>query len=159
MKKRFHSLLLLLLFTGYSYAAIESVEFANPQQAALYKKMTDELRCLVCQNQNLADSNAALAKDLRVEVQKMIQQGMDEKQIIDFMTKRYGDFVLYRPPFKPYTLILWLGPFIGFIVALVVLLSIIRKRQNMKPDDLSAADKQKVTSLLTSGSSDTGKKG
>jgi len=129
-------------------AGIEFAEFDDPEQAELYKIMVDELRCLVCQNQNLADSNAPLAKDLRNEIQKMIKQGNSRDEIVDFMVARYGDFVLYRPPFKAYTLILWLGPFIGLVLAIYILINIIRSRSTQQSDEISELDKQRVSDLF-----------
>ena len=92
-------------------AAIESYNFDTAEQEEAYNKLIFELRCLVCQNQNLADSNAELAQDLRREVYKMISSGQSENEVVDFMVARYGDFVLYRPPMNTSTALLWVGPF------------------------------------------------
>lgn len=104
---------------------------------ALEKRMlavASELRCLVCQNQTIADSNSGLAEDLRQQVREMLAKGMSERQITDYMTERYGDFVLYRPPFKASTALLWLGPFVLMAVALVSLIALLRRRQRMPAD-------------------------
>ena len=118
---------------------------ADPVLEARMLRITTELRCLVCQNQTVADSHAGLADDLRRQVREMIVQGKSDQQILDFMTARYGDFVLYRPPVKTTTALLWYGPallLLGGVAALVLLL---RKRSKLgaeafdaEPDDETA---------------------
>jgi cytochrome c-type biogenesis protein CcmH len=107
-------------------AAIETYEFDSPQIEADYNKLVDELRCLVCQNQNLAGSDADLAQDLRRETYEMLSQGKSPQQVVDFMVERYGDFVLYRPQFKSTTYLLWLGPFLLLVGVLVMLIRRLR---------------------------------
>ena len=102
-------------------AAIEVYQFDSPQMEADYNKLIGELRCLVCQNQNLASSDADLAQDLRRETYQMLSQGKSPQQVVDFMVERYGDFVLYRPQFKSNTYLLWLGPFLLLLCVLVLL--------------------------------------
>ncbi len=135
--------LLLLIVPLSLFARIESHEFDNPAQEALYVQLTKELRCLVCQNQNLADSNAELAKDLREKAYEMVKQGKTHDQITEYMIARYGDFVMYRPPMKTSTYLLWLGPFVFLLIALLVLIFFIRKKSsnNDAPtdDELKAA--------------------
>ena len=123
------SLILMLCLPLLAFGAVEVHTFDNPEQEAQYRQLIEELRCLVCQNQNLEDSNADLARDLRQEIYEMLRKGYDRKQIITFMTDRYGDFVLYRPPLKPSTMLLWAGPFLFMIIAIVVLLAYIRRHQ------------------------------
>jgi len=121
-------LLGLLLSIPLSVSAkIELHQFESKQQEALYNKMIEELRCLVCQNQNLADSNAELAVDLREKTYKMVVQNKSESDIVDYMVNRYGDFVLYKPPFKINTLILWIGPFFLLVLAIYFAMKIIRQ--------------------------------
>ncbi len=103
-------------------AAIEAYEFDSPKMEADYNQLIDELRCLVCQNQNLAGSDADLAQDLRRETYEMLQQGKSQQQVVDFMVARYGDFVLYRPQFKSSTYLLWLGPFLLLVVVLAIVM-------------------------------------
>ncbi len=91
--------------------------------------MTEELRCLVCQNQNIADSHADLAIDLKNQIREKLRQGMSEQEIMDYMVERYGDFVLYRPPVKKTTWLLWFGPFLLMILGLGALTAILRKRR------------------------------
>lgn len=116
--------------------AIEPRQFDSPEVQDRYQQLIDELRCLVCQNQNLADSNAPLAQDLRREIQTMLEDGKSDAEIKEFMVARYGDFVLYRPPLKPMTIALWFGPAIALLGALIFLVRAIRFRmQNNEPED------------------------
>ena len=129
-------------------AAVEVKTFESQQQELRYKKLIEELRCLVCQNQNLAGSDAGLAQDLRKQVYKMIRAGNSDKEILDFMVTRYGDFVLYRPPFKTTTFLLWIGPFIILAIGLLVLIRFIRQRKNIVVTTLTNNDKEKLKQLL-----------
>ena len=123
------SLLLALLFAGQA-AAIDVYEFQNPEQEALYQQLTKELRCLVCQNQNLADSDAGLAKDLKDQVAEFVIAGQDAETIKQYMVERYGDFVDYDPPMNASTLFLWFSPLVVFILGAVILIYNIRKRHD-----------------------------
>ena len=127
---------------------MEVHKFDNPEQEEQYKRLVTELRCLVCQNQNLADSNADLAKDLREEVYEMIQNGATDQEIINFMVARYGDFVLYRPPFKATTAFLWVGPFIILLGGFVILLVFIRKRRQATTVELDESAQARARQLL-----------
>lgn len=149
--KAFQSILfVLLLLTGVpAFAVIESYTFDTPEQEALFKKMTVELRCLVCQNQNLADSNAELAQDLRKKTHDMIKAGKSEAEIVDYMVARYGDFVLYRPPVKSSTLFLWGGPLLFLLIAIIVAFRFVRSRQSVVTDpELPEEQLQKARALL-----------
>jgi cytochrome c-type biogenesis protein CcmH len=129
-------LLLSLCIPTLSLAGLETLNFANPQQETRYKNIIAELRCLVCQNQNLADSNADLAKDLRKKTHAMILAGQSDAQIIDFMVVRYGDFVRYRPPFKPSTVLLWTSPALLLVLGLGILWRVTsRSRETPSPAD------------------------
>lgn len=144
---------LLIIFTflfslSTLNAAVELKQFKNAEQEQRYKNIIDELRCLVCQNQNLADSNAGLAQDLRKQVHKMILAGDDDEAIFDYMVTRYGDFVLYRPPFKATTFLLWVGPFIIFVFGLFMLIRFIRQRKKVVVTELNSGDKEKLKQLL-----------
>jgi cytochrome c-type biogenesis protein CcmH len=103
--------------------------FTDAEQEARYQQLTAELRCLVCQNQNLADSDAPLAQDLRKEIFKMMQAGRSNDEIKQFLIDRYGDFVLYKPPVKSNTLALWLMPAFLLTVGALVLLVVVRKHK------------------------------
>ena len=124
----------------------------DPVVEARLKHLAVELRCLVCQNQTLADSNAPLAEDLRREVREMIAKNMSDKEIIDFLTARYGDFVLYRPPLKATTTLLWVGPFVLLTVGAATLVITLRRRAN-KVVDVPVTDEEhrRVEQLLAEG--------
>ena len=111
--------LIFLLFVPFAQA-IDPLPFANDAEEQRFQHLASELRCLVCQNQNIADSDAGLAKDLRNQVREMVQRGDSQQQIIDYMTARYGDFVLYRPPFKSTTLVLWIGPIVILVIGFAI---------------------------------------
>ncbi len=138
----------LLVLPLTAWGAIEVHQFDNPQQEALYKELIAELRCLVCQNQNLADSNADLAKDLREKTYEMVKAGKSKDEIIDWMVNRYGDFVLYKPPVQRNTLLLWGGPFIILLVGVVVLVRFIRRRPATDEQILSEEERRKAEALL-----------
>ena len=139
--------MIFLLGINVVHAAINPVEFETEDQYERYKILIAELRCLVCQNQNLADSNADLALDLKNIVQQKILEGQTDTQILDFMTQRYGDFVLYRPPVKSKTLLLWLGPLLFLLVGLVIIFAFIRKTKTQSVK-ISQQDLQKVKKML-----------
>jgi cytochrome c-type biogenesis protein CcmH len=122
---------------------------ADPASEARMMALSSELRCLVCQNQTIADSNADLAVDLRGEIREKIQSGMSDAEIKDFMVARYGDFVLYRPPVKTTTLILWIGPFLLLAVGGGILyVNLKRRRQTVADPELSRDDQALAESLL-----------
>jgi cytochrome c-type biogenesis protein CcmH len=110
-------------------------------------ELSQELRCLVCQNQTLAESNATLAVDLRNQIKEQVAAGKSDREVIDFLVERYGDFVLYRPPFKAKTLILWVGPFVFLIAGLFFLVRFLRRRRVPEPE-LSPADRKRAAKLL-----------
>jgi cytochrome c-type biogenesis protein CcmH len=135
-------------------AVFEPRDFASPADEARYKSMIDELRCPKCQNQNIADSDAPLAKDLRREVFRMIGEGRSDTEILDYMVARYGDFVLYRPPFKGVTLVLWLGPALLVAFGLVVLWRTLRRRNSEGPSvALSNEERARLDAMLESDDS------
>ncbi len=119
MKRCSLLLLLLALLVPAAATTITELEFDSPQQEQRYKSLIRELRCLVCQNQDLADSDADLAKDLRQEVYEMMRAGKSNDEIKAFLVARYGDFVLYRPPVQGNTLLLWIGPGLFLVVGLL----------------------------------------
>ena len=128
-------------------ARVEVQQFSNSQTEADYKQLINELRCLVCQNQNLADSNAELAQDMRKQVAEQLGKGTSKEEIVTYMVERYGDFVMYRPPFKSSTLLLWLGPLVFFLIAAAVVISFMRS-QKIDDADLTQQQKSKAHSLL-----------
>ncbi len=137
----------LVLFAHSAFSAIEALDFETPQQEQLYNKLTKELRCLVCQNQDIADSNAELAADLRHKTFKLIKQGKKEDEIKQWMVDRYGDFVLYQPPVKTETLLLWSGPLILFLIAIIVVFKVTRGRKNGN-NIIDEKQKQQMEALL-----------
>ena len=118
MKKLFIISFFLFCLISNTQAAQDFYHFDQPSQQQRFDSLTTELRCLVCQNQNLAESNAALATDLRGQIYQQILKGQSNKQIIDYLVSRYGDFILYRPPVNVATLGLWFGPLLLLIVGL-----------------------------------------
>lgn len=112
-------LILLSLCSTHLYASPEIHQFANPEQESQYQEIIHNLRCLVCQNQSIAESNAALATDLKLKVYEMLTHGENEKYISAFMKQRYGDFVLYKPQVSRYTVLLWLAPVIFLLLAIM----------------------------------------
>ena len=141
-------LLLLLLFPLAGLAAVDAYQFDDAQKEARFKQLIDELRCLVCQNQNLADSNAELAQDMRRLTYEMVQRGESNEQIVTFMVQRYGDFVLYRPPLKNSTVMLWVGPFLILGVAVLVLIVFIRRRSREQVEPLAGEAHERARRLL-----------
>jgi cytochrome c-type biogenesis protein CcmH len=125
--------------------AAEILEFSDSVQEERFLKLTEELRCLVCQNENLADSNAGLAKDLKKEIHGMIQNGDSNEVIIDYLVARYGDFILFRPPFKATTYFLWLGPFIFLLIGVFFARSLFRQQ---KVQNLTGEEHQYASRLL-----------
>jgi cytochrome c-type biogenesis protein CcmH len=150
--------LLLALFCWWCglsaplFAAVEYREFKQPEQEQTYQTLITELRCLVCQNQTIADSNADLAKDLRRQVYEMLQQGKSRQQIVDFMTERYGDFVLYNPEFKLKTWLLWAGPVIFLLTGLLAVYVVVRRRKApVAHPALNKAQQSRLRAILKQG--------
>ncbi|MCB1742895.1 MAG: cytochrome c-type biogenesis protein CcmH [Gammaproteobacteria bacterium] len=140
----------LMLGSGnVSGVVFEPREFLSQDQEQRYKQLIAELRCLVCQNQNLADSGAELATDLRNEVYKMILAGDTDTQIVAFMVARYGDFVLYRPPLKLVTVGLWVGPLLLIALGLLLLYQTRRRFRSDAAANLSDAERARLNELLT----------
>jgi cytochrome c-type biogenesis protein CcmH len=110
--------------------------------------LAEELRCLVCQNQTLADSNAELALDLRGQIREQLKGGKSERQVIDYLVERYGDFVLYRPPLKATTVLLWFGPFLLLALGALLLARRIRRQPKETPAPLSQAEHARAAELL-----------
>ena len=130
-------LLLLVVSAGRVQGAEPVVSFSSPERAALFEELTREFRCLKCQNQNLADSNAALASDLRQEIRLQVEAGKGRDEIAAYLVARYGDFVLYRPPFKRSTWALWVGPFVLLLIGIGYALVLVRRHRH---DRVPAAD-------------------
>ena len=120
----------LLLLAGLLPASVQALDAADE---ARYHALIAELRCLVCQNQTIAESNAPLAHDLRAQVAEMIAAGRSDEEILDYMTARYGDFVRYRPPLRGYTLLLWASPLLMVLIGAALLWGIARRRRAIMP--------------------------
>ena len=140
----------LILSSPVFAVQIEFHQFENKQQEELYLQLIAELRCVKCQNQNLAESNAELATDMREKTYEMITQGKSRSDVVSYMTARYGDFVLYKPPFKSKTWLLWIGPPILLILSLWFLLRLIRNQKKEKIEPLSDAQRESVRTALES---------
>ena len=132
--------LMVVLAAGSAYAIDAGKAFDDPQMQTRYEKITSEVRCLVCQNQTIKDSNAFLADDLRREIRRMLTEGKTDAEIYDFLVVRYGDFVLYRPRMSGKTLVLWIAPFLLIIVGGLVAFNVVRGRMAMPIDDDSDTD-------------------
>ena len=132
---RLLTLLALLGLALPGYAIDPSNTLEDPVQDALYKKITKEVRCLVCQNQTIADSTAPLAADLRREIRRKIEAGQDEEQIKDFLVERYSDFILYKPRFKSWNLILWIGPGVLVLIGFISLVRNLQRRSQLPIDE------------------------
>ena len=151
MKAVLTMLLLVLCAQCAARQAPSAVD--DPVLEARVVKLTSELRCLVCQNQSLADSHADLAIDLKNQVRSQMQAGKSDAEIRDYMVARYGDFVLYDPPFKRSTMLLWAGPFALLVIGLLGLAIYLRNRRRRLPDaDLAPADRARAEALLRGGS-------
>ncbi len=123
------------LFGATAMAIDPSERLDDPEQQAMYEEITAEVRCLVCQNQPIADSTAPLAADLRREIRRLIEGGQGEAEIKDFLVERYGDFVLYKPRFESWSILLWLAPAALLIVGLITLARTIGKRSSLPIDE------------------------
>lgn len=152
MRRLLTAAVLGLALLGTAQAAIDTYEFANEAERQRYRTLVQELRCPKCQNQNIADSDAPIAMDLRAQVHRQLGEGKTDEQIIDYLVSRYGDFVLYKPPVTARTLLLWYGP-AGLLVGGFVLLGVIllrRRRQSAEvKSDLTADEQQRLAALLS----------
>lgn len=157
MKRLLIGLSLLLMLVGMAHAAIDTYEFASEAERARYRQLTEELRCPKCQNQNIADSDAPIAMDLRAEIYRKLEAGDSNAQIIDYLVARYGDFVLYKPPVTRRTLLLWYGPAAllvgGFMLVGVIVLR--RRKAGVEASTgLSSNEQQRLAQLLEQASLD-----
>ena len=153
-----HLLFTLILMVSASSNAVDYRQLSDTKQQESYETLTKELRCLVCQNQTIADSNAELAADLRRQVYEMLEKGKSRDEIVQFMTDRYGDFVLYKPAFKGKTTILWIAPIVFLLMGLMTVFFFIRRKKASENQQAQAGslqknkDKQKkIRNLLEKG--------
>ena len=151
MKRFLAAVVLGLSLAGVAHAAIDTYEFAKEGDRERFLELTKELRCPKCQNQDIADSNAPIAADLRKEIFRMLGEGKDNQQIIDFMVDRYGEFVRYKPALNAKTALLWFGPAGLLFGGLVVIAVIVRRRRAQRtetPPSLSTEERQRLDQLL-----------
>ncbi|KJH80955.1 cytochrome c-type biogenesis protein CcmH [Pseudomonas sp. KSR10] len=152
MKQLIQGIVLALCLVGGVQAAIDSYEFKSDAERERYRTLVEELRCPKCQNQNIADSNAPIAMDLRREIYRMVEEGQSNEQIVDYLVARYGDFVRYKPPVNAKTLLLWYGPIALLVLGFGVLAFIlIRRRRNSAgsvSNTLSEAERARLAMLL-----------
>lgn len=151
MKRWIAAAVLGLSIAGVAHAAIDTYVFANDAERERFHELTKELRCPKCQNQDIADSNAPIAADLRKEIFRMLGEGKDNQQIIDFMVDRYGDFVRYKPALNSKTALLWFGP-AGLLLGGVLVIAVIVRRRRAErtagPDTLSVDERKRLDQLL-----------
>jgi len=148
MKTQIALLLVLLAGPLPALAVIESYDFETPAQEQRFKQLSEELRCLVCQNENLASSRADLAQDLRQQLHEMILAGASNDEIVEYMVARYGDFVLYRPPVKSSTWLLWFGPAILAVLAVWVVVRVVKANARADEMPLDDAERRRVQQAL-----------
>ena len=145
-------LLVLALMAPLALAAIDTYEFDTEEQRQRFYQLSSELRCPKCQNQNIADSDAPIAMDLRREVYRMLNEGKDNEEIVDFLVARYGEFVRYKPALTPASAILWFGPAAMLLAGFIVLLVMLRRRQKALREaagkSLSQDEQRRLQSLL-----------
>jgi cytochrome c-type biogenesis protein CcmH len=149
------SLLLLCLLSSLTFAQVRRPEAVKDDPAIEQRlnKLSQELRCLVCQNETLADSRADLAEDLRDEIRQQMKAGKSDKEIIAFLTDRYGQFILYRPQVTPTTYLLWFGPFVLLLGGLALLFYYIKQRRDLIPEQpLSADERKRAEAMLRADS-------
>lgn len=149
---RWLGFLLALSLAPLTLAAIDTYEFETEAQRQQFYQVSSELRCPKCQNQNIADSDAPIAMDLRREVYRMVTEGKSDQQILDFMVSRYGDFVRYKPALTPATMVLWFAPAALLLGGFIFLLVLLRRRQHALRDTaaqhLSQDEQRRLQSLL-----------
>lgn len=146
MSRTWTTLVAGLLWSALAFGAEPVVQ--DPAMAGRYHALLEELRCMVCQNESLATSNADLAKDLRLEIRQMMARGMSNQEITDYLVARYGDYVLYRPPVKPATYALWFSPLLLLIIGLIVLGYEVRRRARAASAPLTAQEHSQLRRLL-----------
>ncbi|SEM72215.1 cytochrome c-type biogenesis protein CcmH [Pseudomonas sp. ok272] len=157
MKRWIAAAVLGLSMAGMAHAAIDTYEFAKDGDRERFRELTKELRCPKCQNQDIADSNAPIAADLRKEIFRMLGEGKDNQQIIDFMVDRYGDFVRYKPALTGKTAVLWFGPAALLLGGVLVIALIVRRRRAERAigtDTLSSDERTRLDQLLDKNTDD-----
>jgi len=150
--KKLALLLALMLLVPYGWAKEAAPVAEDPEIERRMIALSEDLRCLVCQNESLAGSRADFANDLRREIREQMHANKSDKEIVDFLVARYGEFVLYRPPVKPSTMILWFGPFIFLLIGAILLVVYLKRRRNhIEEPMLSEQQRKQAESLLKEG--------
>ena len=135
-------LLGLLMALSFGAAAFEPIEFRDAAEEARFRELSAELRCVMCQNQSLADSNAQIAQDLRLQVLELMREGKTDAEIKDYLVARYSEFVLYNPPVRPATWLLWFGPAALLLGGAFVVVAVVKRRSRQAPTDTRPDDGQ-----------------
>ncbi|PKF62912.1 cytochrome c-type biogenesis protein CcmH [Psychromonas sp. psych-6C06] len=150
--KKLTAILFLLstIFASNVYSAIDTFEFDNAEQEQVFQDLTKILRCPKCQNQNISDSNAELAKDLRNKTYELVKQGKTQDEVVDYMVARFGNFVRYDPPITPATIFLWLGPVLFILFGFIVLFKQAQKKSR-KEDELDSEEESRLQKILKQG--------
>ena len=148
--KKIWLFLTALLFSSVAFSSIDALNFSSPQQESDYHQLTQSLRCPQCQNNNIADSNATIAVDMRGKVFELLQEGKSKNDVVDYMVARYGNFVTYDPPMTASTLVLWIAPLLLVLLGLVFLLRRKPKVQSAvkSQDVLTDEDNARLAELL-----------
>ncbi|MCK9045458.1 cytochrome c-type biogenesis protein CcmH [Haemophilus influenzae] len=148
--KKIWLFLTALLFSSVAFSAIDALNFSSPQQESDYHQLTQSLRCPQCQNNNIADSNATIAVDMRGKVFELLQEGKSKNDVVDYMVARYGNFVTYDPPMTASTLVLWIAPLLLVLLGVVFLLRRKPKAQSAvkSQDVLTDEDNARLAELL-----------
>lgn len=148
--KKIWLFLTALLFSSVAFSAIDALNFSSPQQESDYHQLTQSLRCPQCQNNNIADSNATIAVDMRGKVFELLQEGKSKNDVVDYMVARYGNFVTYDPPMTASTLVLWIAPLLLVLLGVVFLLRHKPKTQSAvkSQDVLTDEDNERLAELL-----------
>jgi cytochrome c-type biogenesis protein CcmH len=138
------STLILLGGSGSAYAGIEVYNFSNQELQTRFENLSQELRCPKCQNQNLAGSDSLIANDLRSLIKQQLEQGRSDAEIKSYLVARYGDFILYKPPFKPSTLLLWSMPWFAFLLGIIIILRLRRSNKNSPINHISKSELEQL---------------
>ena len=158
MKRLLSAAVLGLALLGTAQAAIDTYEFASEAERERYRNLVEELRCPKCQNQNIADSDAPIAADLRQEVFRLLEDGRSDDEIVDYMVARYGEFVRYKPALNRDTAVLWFGPLAFLLVGVLALVLLVRRRQRAVNESsdagLSPQEQKRLDELLNKKSQD-----
>lgn len=141
-------ILSILTFHYVPASTLAEFSFQNPEQMQTFRNLTEQLRCLVCQNESIAASQAELAQDLRREIYTMLQAGKTQNQIIEFLVHRYGDFILYNPPLKPSTYFLWYGPLLFSIIAGTLLIRVLIQHKQIPETKISPQEQARIAAII-----------